>query len=107
MWRGRSAKSVVSEMKALNRNYGINVFLLTDEYPTCDRDRWEEFLDRLIAADMDVYLLMETRVEDIVRDRDILQKYRRAWRTKLAMLGSSSTTRIRMVSYLTQNCTVR
>lgn len=78
IWRGRSAACVVQEIVDLNRDYGINVFLLTDEYPTNDRDRWEEFLDRLIAAKLDVYLLMETRVEDIVRDRDILPKYRQA-----------------------------
>jgi anaerobic magnesium-protoporphyrin IX monomethyl ester cyclase len=78
MWRGRSAESVVTEMQAMHNDYGINVFLLTDEYPTQDRDRWEEFLDRLIATGMDIYLLMETRVEDIVRDRDILPKYRKA-----------------------------
>lgn len=78
VWRGRSAACVVDEIVGLNRDYGINVFLLTDEYPTNDRDRWEEFLDRLIAARLDAYLLMETRVEDIVRDRDILDKYRRA-----------------------------
>jgi anaerobic magnesium-protoporphyrin IX monomethyl ester cyclase len=77
-WRGRSATSVVDEIVDLNGRYGINVFLLTDEYPTNDRERWEEILDRLIAADLDIYLLMETRVEDIVRDRDILPKYRRA-----------------------------
>jgi anaerobic magnesium-protoporphyrin IX monomethyl ester cyclase len=78
IWRGRSAQSVVSEIVDLNDRYGINVFLLTDEYPTNDRDRWEEFLDLLIAEDLDIYLLMETRVEDIVRDREILPKYRKA-----------------------------
>jgi anaerobic magnesium-protoporphyrin IX monomethyl ester cyclase len=77
-WRGRRAETVVAEIERLHRNNGLNVFLLTDEYPTQDRDRWEELLDRLIAANMDIYLLMETRVEDIVRDRDILTKYRRA-----------------------------
>ena len=34
--------------------------------------------DRIIAADIDSYFLMETRVEDIVRDEAILPKYRRA-----------------------------
>lgn len=78
VWRGRAASAVVAEIAELRGKYGVNVILLTDEYPTHDRDRWEELLDRLIAANLDVYLLMETRVEDIVRDRDILPKYRRA-----------------------------
>jgi anaerobic magnesium-protoporphyrin IX monomethyl ester cyclase len=78
VWRGRPAQSVAAEIEVLHRKYGVNVILLTDEYPTQDRDRWEELLDRLIEADLDIYLLMETRVEDIVRDRDILAKYKQA-----------------------------
>jgi anaerobic magnesium-protoporphyrin IX monomethyl ester cyclase len=78
-WRGRSAESVAAEVDRLYRDFGANVLLLTDEYPTQDRDRWEELLDRIIARGYeDFYLLMETRVEDIVRDRDIMAKYRKA-----------------------------
>ena len=77
-WRGRTPESVVAEMAMLKARHGVNVFLFTDEYPTYDRDRWEELLDRLIRAALDCYVLIETRVEDIVRDEDILRKYRRA-----------------------------
>ncbi len=77
-WRGRRPEAVVEEMSRLHRDIGVNVFLFTDEYPTKDRDRWEKLLDLLIAADLDSYILMETRVEDIVRDEAILEKYRRA-----------------------------
>jgi ligand-binding SRPBCC domain-containing protein len=35
-------------------------------------------LDLLIEKDLGIYLLMETRAEDIVRDRDILWKYKKA-----------------------------
>jgi len=41
-------------------------------------ERWERQLDLLIEARIDVRLLMETRVEDIIRDEDILHKYREA-----------------------------
>ncbi len=77
-WRGRKPENVVNEMRMLHDTYGVNVFLLVDEYPTRDRDRWEEILDRVIHADLDSYLLMETRVEDIVRDADLMMKYRSA-----------------------------
>jgi len=77
-WRGRKPESVVSEIEHLCREYGVNVFLLPDEYPTRDRERWERLLDLLIEKDLDIYILMETRAEDIIRDRDILHKYRRA-----------------------------
>lgn len=77
-WRGRKPKSVVEEIRHLHDTFGINVVLFTDEYPTYDRDRWEELLDRVIAEDIGIYILIETRVEDIVRDKDILFKYRKA-----------------------------
>ncbi len=78
IWRGRKPQAVVDEIAMLRRSFGANVFLLTDEYPTSDRDRWEELLDRIIRRNLDIYLLMETRVEDIVRDSAILWKYRKA-----------------------------
>ena len=46
--------------------------------PTRDRARWERLLDLLIEARLGVRLLIETRVEDIIRDADLLPKYREA-----------------------------
>lgn len=77
-WRGRSPEKFVEEIKMLNKKYGANVFLICDEFPTKDRERWEEILDRLIEANTGAYLLMETRVDDIIRDAAIMDKYRRA-----------------------------
>ncbi|KAB2956855.1 MAG: radical SAM protein [Thermoanaerobaculia bacterium] len=77
-WRGREPARVVEEMKELNERHGVNVILFTDEYPTRSQERWEELLDRIIALDRGLYLLMETRAQDIVRDREFLHKYRQA-----------------------------
>lgn len=77
-WRGRSPEGLLNEVKMLKERFGVNVILLTDDYPTYDAQRWERFLDLLIKSDIGVYFLMETRVEDILRDRPILSKYRRA-----------------------------
>jgi anaerobic magnesium-protoporphyrin IX monomethyl ester cyclase len=77
-WRARSPEIVVEEIRRLHDEFGINVVLFTDEYPTGDPERWEEILDRIISLDRELYLLMETRAEDIVRDRAILPKYRKA-----------------------------
>ncbi len=77
-WRGRRPEAVVEEMEMLNRKYGVNVVLFPDEYPTRDSQRWERLLDLLIERNMGTYVLLETRPEDIVRDRDILWKYRKA-----------------------------
>jgi len=78
MSRGRQPKAVVDEIAMLHRSHGVNVILISDEYPTYDPDRWEEILDRLISLDLPLYLLMETRAADIVRDERILPKYRKA-----------------------------
>ena len=77
-WRARAPECVAAEIAELHRRFGVDVVLLTDEYPTSDRARWEAFLDRMIELDLGVDLLMETRVPDIVRDRDILAKYVKA-----------------------------
>ena len=77
-WRGRRAEAVADEILHLHRTYGVDVVLLSDELPTHERDRWERLLDLLITAGSPVHLLMETRVDDIVRDADLLAKYRRA-----------------------------
>jgi len=65
-------------MEMLKTDYGVNVVLFTDDYPTPDRSRWERLLDLLIEKDLGQYILMETRAADIIRDEDILSKYRQA-----------------------------
>ncbi len=77
-WRARDPQQVADELEYLFNTYQINVFLITDEYPTRDRERWEALLDAVIAKDLPIYLLMETRAPDISRDRDIIWKYRKA-----------------------------
>lgn len=77
-WRGRDPESVVKEIIRLNDEHGVNVVMFADEFPTRDRARWEEVLDRIIALNREIYFLMETRVEDIVRDADIMHKYKKA-----------------------------
>lgn len=77
-WRGRSPEDVVREMLELRNKYGVNVVLFTDDYPTPDRGRWERLLDLIIEKQVGQYILMETRAADIIRDEDILHKYKKA-----------------------------
>jgi anaerobic magnesium-protoporphyrin IX monomethyl ester cyclase len=74
-WRGRSPEAVVDELETLRRDYDVDVILLSDEYPTPDARRWERLLDLVIERDLGQKLLLETRVDDIVRDEPILEKY--------------------------------
>ena len=77
-WRARTPEDVIEEARLLVDRYGVEWITLIDPYPTHDRERWERLLDLFIEADLGVRLLIETRVEDIVRDEDILPKYRKA-----------------------------
>lgn len=77
-WRARDPRKVVNEIRLLVEEYDVEFITLIDPYPTNDRARWEQQLDLLIEADLDVHLLMETRVEDIIRDEDLLPKYKAA-----------------------------
>ncbi|HEY6871671.1 MAG TPA: cobalamin-dependent protein [Geobacteraceae bacterium] len=77
-WRARNPQKVADELEYLHRSFGVNVFLLADEHPTRDRGRWEALLDAVTAKGLPIYLLMETKAADIIRDRDILGKYRQA-----------------------------
>jgi len=74
-WRGRSPEQVVDELERLRRDHDVDVVLLSDEYPTPDPARWEKLLDLVIERDLGQRLLLETRVDDIVRDEPILGKY--------------------------------
>ncbi|MBI4689164.1 MAG: cobalamin B12-binding domain-containing protein [Nitrospirae bacterium] len=77
-WRGRSAENFVGELEFLRNTYGADVVMIPDETPTLDRQRWERILDLKIERGLDTKLLLETRVDDIVRDEDIMWKYKEA-----------------------------
>jgi anaerobic magnesium-protoporphyrin IX monomethyl ester cyclase len=77
-WRGRSAENFVGELEFLRDTFGVNVVMISDETPTLDRHRWEKILDLLIERKVGTKILMETRVDDILRDEDIMWKYQKA-----------------------------
>ena len=77
-WRARSPENVIAELELLSSRYGVEVAMLSDEIPTFDRERWVRILDLMIERRVPVKLLMETRVDDILRDADIMDKYRLA-----------------------------
>ena len=77
-WRSRDVEAVIAEVRLLRERFGVDTLEVADELPTRDRARWESILDRLIAEDLGVELLIETRADDLVRDADIIDKYRAA-----------------------------
>jgi anaerobic magnesium-protoporphyrin IX monomethyl ester cyclase len=77
-WRGRSPENFVGELEFLRDTYGVNVVMISDETPTLERQRWDRILDLLIERNVGTKILMETRVDDILRDEDIMWKYQKA-----------------------------
>lgn len=77
-WRGRDALAFVTELELLRDRHDVRVVMLADETPTTDRARWERILDLCIERRVGVELLMETRVDHIVRDEALLPRYREA-----------------------------
>jgi anaerobic magnesium-protoporphyrin IX monomethyl ester cyclase len=76
--RFRDPLNVTDEIAHLHETYGVNVFLVTDQCPTIDQKHWETVLDLMLERDLPVYLLMQTSAADIIRDRNIIWKYRKA-----------------------------
>ena len=89
-WRGRDPLAFVRELEHLRDAYGVRVAMLSDETPTANRGRWERILDLLVERQTGVELLMETRVDDILRDEAILPRYAAAGVTHI-YLGVEST----------------
>lgn len=77
-WRARTPENFIAELELLSSKYGVQVAMLSDEIPTFDRERWERILDLMLERKVPVKLLLETRVDDILRDADIMDKYREA-----------------------------
>lgn len=77
-YRELTPERFVGQLRHLKHVHGVNVVMISDEYPTKTPERWETILDMLIAERLDISLLLETRVEDILRDEAILWKYRTA-----------------------------
>lgn len=77
-WRAVSAERFVGQLEMLRSHYGVDVAMIADEIPSYDPQRWERILDLLIERDLGMALLLETRVNDILRDAALLPKYRKA-----------------------------
>ncbi|MEI6564041.1 MAG: radical SAM protein [bacterium] len=77
-WRAVSARAFVDELEFLRTHHGVDTAMIADEIPSLDPDRWNLILDLLIERDLGTTLLLETRVDDILRDAERLPKYRRA-----------------------------
>ncbi len=77
-WRARSPESVIAEMEMLRDRFGVGVIMFSDETPTLDERRWHRLLDLLVEREVGAHILMETRVDDILRDEALMPLYNAA-----------------------------
>ena len=77
-YRMRSPKNFVDEIEKLVRDHDIGFFILADEEPTINRQKFIDLCQELIDRDLGIEWGINTRVTDILRDEDMLPLYRKA-----------------------------
>ena len=76
-WRGRSGPLVVEEMQKLHKDYGKSLFVFNENSFNQSRSRNEAFLESLGRSGLKCDFWFQSRVKDILRDRDMLDDFRR------------------------------
>jgi len=77
IWRGRSGPLVVAEMEKLNRDYGKSLFVFNENSFNQNRERNVAFLENLGHSGLRCDFWFQSRVKDILRDRDLLDDFKR------------------------------
>ncbi len=77
-WRHRDPVKFAAELASLAREHGVEVVNFADENPSSNKRVWREFLEALIAENVNLTIVGSTRADDIVRDADILHLYKKA-----------------------------
>lgn len=96
-YRIRDPKKVVDEIEGLVRDHQVGFFILADEEPTINRKKFVEFCEELIARGLPgkVKWGINTRVTDIMRDKDLLPLYRRAGLVHVS-LGTEAAAQLKL-----------
>lgn len=76
-WRGRSGPLVVEEMRYLRDRYGKSLFVFNENSFNQSRQRNEAFLESLGHSDLRCDFWFQSRVKDILRDKDLLKDFKR------------------------------
>lgn len=77
-WRHRDPEALAREIAWLHDEHDVRFITLADENPTTHPQRWREFLEAMIEQDVDVHFFATIRANDICRDADMLELYRKA-----------------------------
>ncbi|ACD91182.1 MAG: magnesium-protoporphyrin IX monomethyl ester anaerobic oxidative cyclase [Chlorobium limicola] len=77
-YRARSPKHFVDEIEILVKKYNVGFFILADEEPTINKQKFVALCQELIDRKLGVTWGINTRVTDIMRDEDLLPFFRKA-----------------------------
>ena len=96
-YRVRDPLKVVDEIEKLVNEHDVGFFILADEEPTINRRKFIRFCEELIARDLPrrIQWGINTRVTDIMRDKDLLGLYRKAGLVHVS-LGTEAAAQLKL-----------
>lgn len=96
-YRVRDPLKVVDEIETLVRDHDVGFFILADEEPTINRKKFVQFCEELIARGLPdkVKWGINTRVTDIMRDKELLPLYRKAGLVHVS-LGTEAAAQLKL-----------
>jgi anaerobic magnesium-protoporphyrin IX monomethyl ester cyclase len=96
-YRVRDPIKVVDEIEDLVNNHGVGFFILADEEPTINRKKFIQFCEELIRRDLPARIQwgINTRVTDIMRDKELLGFYRQAGLVHVS-LGTEAAAQLKL-----------
>lgn len=99
-YRVRSPIKVVDEIEKLVNENGVGFFILADEEPTINRKKFVQFCEELIARGLPdkVKWGINTRVTDIMRDKELLPLYRKAGLVHVS-LGTEAAAQLKLEQF--------
>jgi anaerobic magnesium-protoporphyrin IX monomethyl ester cyclase len=99
-YRVRDPKKVVDEIEHLVNEHGVGFFILADEEPTINRKKFIEFCQELIDRGLPEKIKwgINTRVTDIMRDKELLSFYREAGLVHVS-LGTEAAAQLKLDTF--------
>lgn len=77
-WRHRSPENLVEQLTLLAKKYHVQLVWLADENFSADRLVLEQVLDLICEANLNLSLSINMTAADVVRDADLLPRYKAA-----------------------------
>jgi anaerobic magnesium-protoporphyrin IX monomethyl ester cyclase len=94
-YRTRTPKNFVDEIERLVKEHQVGFFILADEEPTINREKFVALCQELIDRKLPITWGINTRVTDILRDEDLLPFYRKAGLVHIS-LGTEASAQLQL-----------